>query len=267
MTEEKKVIKDTPVNSTNNQEKKDIQGVEEKSDMQQKTAPKVWYSGFWVRGAAHIIDGLVVFGIIMFIGLPLSIFASFFSMILGPFGFILQLLVSFLGLFIAWGYFIFMTHTYQATLGKMAVGIMVTAETGEKLTLTNVALRETIGKCVSGLVFGVGYIMIAFTDKKQGLHDMIVRSVVVYKDTQQGPNRGVVGVVYAVYGFLMVMVMTAVILMTVGIIALTIFGISTSDWETTSEYNHDRNEMHMDDFFQESYDDNFTKMQSLMTEL
>ena len=257
MTEEKKEVKDTNVNTASGKEKEPAGVVEKKLDSKQKDVPKIWYSGFWVRGAAHIIDGLVVFGIIVCIGLPLSIFFGFFSVILGPLGFILQFVVSFLGLFIAWGYFIFMTHKYQATLGKMAVGVKVTAETGEKLSLKNIVIRETIGKFVSSLIFGVGYIMIAFTQKKQGLHDMIVRSAVVYKDVQQGPNKGVVGVVYAVYVFLMMMVMAAVTFMIIVVAGLTIFGLSTSDWSNASEYNSGGSESQMEDLFQDYYYDDF----------
>ena len=68
----------------------------------------------------------------------------------------------------------------QATVGKLAVGIKVTTTEGEKLTFVKALLRH-IGKIISGLIIFIGYIMAAFTEKRQALHDFIAGSLVVKK--------------------------------------------------------------------------------------
>lgn len=69
---------------------------------------------------------------------------------------------------------------FQATIGKLAVGIKVTGTDGSRLTFVKALLRH-IGKIVSGMIIFIGYIMAAFTEKKQALHDMIASSIVVKK--------------------------------------------------------------------------------------
>jgi uncharacterized RDD family membrane protein YckC len=171
------------------------------------------YSGFWVRGAGHIIDGVVIGLITMVVVVPLTIVLAIVSALtsspfLQIFG---QGIGSLLGLIIGFGYYIFMTHKYQATLGKMAIGAKVQAQDGTPLSLNQIVLRETIGKLASSMTLGIGYIMVAFTQKKQGLHDIIAESVVVYTDQEKGPNKLAVGIVYGVYAFFFILFFTLLV--------------------------------------------------------
>jgi uncharacterized RDD family membrane protein YckC len=68
----------------------------------------------------------------------------------------------------------------QASVGKMALGIKVTDMNGERIPFGKALLRS-IGKIISGMIMYIGYIMAAFTEKKQGLHDMIANTLVVKK--------------------------------------------------------------------------------------
>ena len=65
----------------------------------------------------------------------------------------------------------------QATLGKMAVGIYVTNERGERIGFGRATARY-VASILSALILGIGYLMVAFTDRKQGLHDMIAGTLV-----------------------------------------------------------------------------------------
>jgi uncharacterized RDD family membrane protein YckC len=69
---------------------------------------------------------------------------------------------------------------YQATVGKLALGLKVTDMDGNNLDFVK-ALVRNICKIISGMIMGIGYIMAGFTDKKQGLHDMIANTLVVKK--------------------------------------------------------------------------------------
>ncbi|NBS23526.1 MAG: hypothetical protein EBS78_06045 [Altererythrobacter sp.] len=64
------------------------------------------------------------------------------------------------------------------TLGKIAVGIIVTDTNGNRITWLR-ALGRYFAKILSGIVLLIGHIMVAFTERKQGLHDMICSTLVV----------------------------------------------------------------------------------------
>lgn len=78
-------------------------------------------------------------------------------------------------------YFTFMESSKnQATVGKMAMGIIVTDLNGGKLDFSK-ALVRNLCKIISNFTMLIGYIMAAFTEKKQALHDMIAITLVVKK--------------------------------------------------------------------------------------
>lgn len=141
-------------------------------DVESVSQSPVRYAGFWIRFVAVIIDGIIVF----FISLPIIVIFKFVLSIESS-GF-LNLLSS----VISWGYYIYMTDKYQATLGKKAMGIMVVNESLIKASLGNIVLRETVGKIVSAIILLIGYIMAAFTSKKRALHDLIAGTVVIYRN-------------------------------------------------------------------------------------
>lgn len=73
---------------------------------------------------------------------------------------------------------------YQASLGKLALGLVVTDAQGNKLDFSK-ALVRNLCKLISNLTFTIGYIMAGFTDKKQALHDVIAGTLVVRKQSNQ----------------------------------------------------------------------------------
>lgn len=128
------------------------------------------YAGFWIRAWANFLDGLVLM-------IPSILIRISFSLIMPEM--IEKMVAPVLGMAVSWGYFIYMTDKYQATLGKKWCGLKVVAENQEKLNITQIILRETVGKLVSAFILLIGYIMVAFTEKKQGLHDKLAGSVVI----------------------------------------------------------------------------------------
>ena len=60
----------------------------------------------------------------------------------------------------------------------MAMGLRVVTGEGKRLTFLN-ATGRFFARILSGAIFCIGYIMVAFTDRKRGLHDMIANTVVV----------------------------------------------------------------------------------------
>ena len=133
------------------------------------------YAGFWKRFAAAIIDGfsLMIGGFIIggFLGLiyGLATGTSQGSEILG----------NMVGILMGWLYFALMeSSSKQGTLGKMALGIKVTDLSGNAISFGKATGRH-FSKIVSMIILSIGYLLAAFTPKKQGLHDMMAGCLVV----------------------------------------------------------------------------------------
>ncbi len=62
----------------------------------------------------------------------------------------------------------------------MALGLKIVTAQGGKLTWGKAILRY-VGYFVSGIILGIGYLMVFFTENKKGLHDMIAGTRVVKK--------------------------------------------------------------------------------------
>lgn len=140
------------------------------------------YAGFWLRLVATLIDGVIISAVT----LPLAIVVvllNVFSLRGSDFGAGLAIspiinLVSVVG---EWLYYALMeSSSYQGTLGKMALSLKVTDLAGNRISFGR-ATGRFFGKWLSNLILGIGYLMIAFTEKKQGLHDMIAGTLVVRK--------------------------------------------------------------------------------------
>ena len=135
------------------------------------------YAGFWRRLVAYIIDGLLlgIVGRLIFGGfaLPFLFFPKMKSL-MGP-----NFFFTYFSL--GWIYFALMESSYrQATLGKMALGIMVTDLEGKRISFARATGRH-FSKIISGFILFIGFIMAAFTQKKQALHDLIADCLVIKK--------------------------------------------------------------------------------------
>ena len=148
--------------------------------------PAVEYAGFWRRLAASVIDGVL---------LTIAFFAAVFTIeviyaaITGyeadevPESTTNSLVYMAWAatLILGWLYYVAMeSSTKQATLGKMALGIVVTDMKGQRVSFGRATGRYS-GKIVSGIILCIGYFIVAFTEKRQGLHDIMADCLVVVK--------------------------------------------------------------------------------------
>jgi uncharacterized RDD family membrane protein YckC len=135
------------------------------------------YAGFWVRFLAWFIDQIIVGiagGMIGVIAGLMMVASGIDPQAFGP-----QNGLRLLGIAISLAYFSALeSSSSQATLGKMALGLKVTDVHGRRLTFGN-ALGRNLAKILSGLILAIGYIMAAFDDRKQGLHDKIASTLVM----------------------------------------------------------------------------------------
>ena len=123
------------------------------------------------------------------------------------------------------GYFAVMhASSSQATLGKMAVGIKVTDEDGQRIGIVR-GIGRFFATFVSSLILLVGYLMAAFTDRKRALHDMIASTLVVDRwaytshPERQRTSSGTVTIVILVIGGLLILAYLALIMLAVGLAA------------------------------------------------
>jgi uncharacterized RDD family membrane protein YckC len=76
-------------------------------------------------------------------------------------------------------YYVVFTGSCGQTPGKMLLHLKVVRSDGSAMTYGRAALREILGKFVSGITLGVGYLMVVFDARKQGLHDKIADTCVL----------------------------------------------------------------------------------------
>ena len=85
---------------------------------------------------------------------------------------------------IGWLYYALMeSSSRQATVGKIALGLRVTDLNGERITFLR-ATGRYFGKIISGMILYIGFIMAAFTEKRQALHDLMAECLVVSNPSQ-----------------------------------------------------------------------------------
>lgn len=149
------------------------------------------YAGFWERFAAAFIDGIVTgvaSNIITYATLGVTDFSD--SEPISPYqdpadqliaiytGMLPALVISTV---MSWLYSAFMeSSANQGTLGKMALNIKVTDLYGERISFGR-ATGRFFAKYISAFTLLIGYIMAAFTERKQALHDMIAGTLVMKK--------------------------------------------------------------------------------------
>jgi len=141
------------------------------------------YGGFWRRFAAAFLDGLILWAVgfgakflmRMSAGVPIGSLwkpstgaAPLYSCAEG-----LVLLV------VGWIYGAGLESSVkQATLGKMALEMRVTDLAGRRISFGRATGRH-FGKYLSALFLGIGFLMVGFSQMKQGLHDMMAGTLVV----------------------------------------------------------------------------------------
>jgi uncharacterized RDD family membrane protein YckC/cytochrome c-type biogenesis protein CcmH/NrfG len=131
---------------------------------------KIGYAGFWRRLGAAIPD-LIIAGIAAFI--------TYIILEHGKFPYPVPGTVLITGAFFLFIYSpLFISSRYQASIGKILFGIIVVYDNGRRLPFSRALIRE-LGKYVSLLTLGIGFILIGFTQKRQGLHDLLADTVVI----------------------------------------------------------------------------------------
>lgn len=132
------------------------------------------YAGFWMRFWAYLLDLIVVGSIERLIIKPLF---RILEIPLVEFNMFAP--ISIASAIIFYLYFVLMTKYFHQTLGKMVFGLKVIDLKSEKISWGTILFREWIGRFISATLV-IGYIIVAFLPKKQGLHDLFTDTSVIH---------------------------------------------------------------------------------------
>ena len=154
--------------------------------------PRVEYAGFWLRAVAFLVDNVVMSVAILVVLVPLIFLTGLGSLLshinfeeeMNDAGVIVIIGFFFLALvasvLVTWLYHALMESSeWQATVGKRMFGLVVTDTAGQRVSFARASGRH-FGKIITNMlpVF-IGYLMAAFTERRQALHDMIAGCVIL----------------------------------------------------------------------------------------
>jgi uncharacterized RDD family membrane protein YckC len=140
----------------------------------------VQYGGFWIRVGAALLDA-VLLNIVFFIISAFWMGASGINRAADPLKLLaLEGWLLLIQLIIGVSYEVFFIGRFGATPGKMTCRLKVVTADGGRLSYAG-ALGRYFSKAVSGLLVGIGYLMVAFDEEKRGLHDRMCNTRVIRK--------------------------------------------------------------------------------------
>jgi len=150
-----------------------------------------------MRFLAYVIDSLLLSAILLPLGFILglvmaaSIDPNSSEMMLA------NMMVNVGSLAVGWLYNALLeSSSWQGTVGKKVLGLRVTDLAGQRISFGKASGRY-FGKILSGMICFVGFIMVAFTEKQQGLHDLMAGTLVLsggpiepYREPPPAPDFG-----------------------------------------------------------------------------
>lgn len=137
------------------------------------------YAGFWWRVLAYLIDSLIMSAVFV----PLGIVIGLVIMASGadensPVMPLINLSLNGLSILGSWLYHgLLESSSWQGTIGKKVCGLRVTDLDGNRINFAR-ATGRYFATILSSMICLIGFVMVAFTEKKQGLHDILAGTLV-----------------------------------------------------------------------------------------
>jgi uncharacterized RDD family membrane protein YckC len=152
------------------------------------------FAGFWRRLGAYTVDCTIIFFIFIILAsiASLAFFSgaisgnskNFIADLADPVRFSsIKILIWLFFIFFDIAYFTYFHGTTGRTPGKMLLGLQVVSEDGTPISF-GIAFLRAVGYLVSGALFNLGFIWVAFDKRKQGWHDKIAGTVVIIREPQ-----------------------------------------------------------------------------------
>jgi uncharacterized RDD family membrane protein YckC len=139
-------------------------------------------AGFWIRLAAWIADIVCLFLATIALAVLVLVTIWFGGRMGGEINDQVMALAGYSSAAIVMAsgflYFTLFVGSRGQTPGKILFGLRIVPVNGKQMTYGRACLRSLFW-IVSLLLFSIGFLMIAFTPRKQGLHDMLARTYVI----------------------------------------------------------------------------------------
>ena len=130
----------------------------------------VAYAGFWLRFAAYLLDFLLLGAVQSVLGVGVFMMTNDLQTLAN---------LSPVSGAISWAYFaLFESSPMRGTVGKYTLGLFVADKHGDPITFRRASARYWL-KILSSLTLMVGWLMAAFTPRKQALHDILAGTLVL----------------------------------------------------------------------------------------
>src|SRR5689334_17118391 len=161
------------------------------------------YGGFWVRLGAHFVDYFIIsfISVAAVTGVVLVVTGKF--VVYGEIGLVTAVVAMFY-------HASFVASERMATPGKRLFGLYVTDDQGRRLDIGH-ALGRHVAAALSWITLGIGFVMIAYSDRNKALHDFKAGTVV-----QRRPGDSTGGMI-VVFGIVFVAVFGGGLLYWVGV--------------------------------------------------
>ncbi len=161
-------------------------------DTKNSTTLTVTVAGFGRRLVATLIDGLLL-GFFTFI---LAFVIGFVALLVEMFNYNpnepapIDQLIILCAAILSLIYYVGSWTKSGQTLGKTLLGLKIVNANGTPISGGKAFLRY-IGYIISGAVFSLGFLWLAFDSKRQGWHDKIASTLVIYSDDRFLPEDNV----------------------------------------------------------------------------
>jgi uncharacterized RDD family membrane protein YckC len=147
------------------------------------------YASFWLRFAAYLIDtfivSLVFVPVVLVLGIVLAASSDSRDDATAELIQAVNMVINLVSIVATWLYSSLLeSSSWQGTVGKKLIGLRVTDLNGSRISFGKATGRH-FGKILSSLICLVGFIMAAFTEKRQALHDQLAGTLVL-----TGPSPG-----------------------------------------------------------------------------
>lgn len=135
---------------------------------------KVEYAGFIIRWVAFTIDNAILAFITIMLLFPFPTFED--GMLVGIYRTFITILLILVTIS-------FWVKYDGATPGKKIMKIKIVNEDNFQTIDFKTGAKRYLGYIFSSIIFLVGFLMVGFKKKKQGLHDIFSKTVVVHTDS------------------------------------------------------------------------------------
>lgn len=137
------------------------------------------YAGFWLRFAAWLLDMFAIAVITFAVAAIAIIVLDLAAPNPGGYDSNRTVLMQVALIAVPWLYYtVAESSRHQGTFGKRMIGLRVVDESGRRISFAR-ANGRFWSKQLSALMLGIGYLVCAFTQRKQALHDLISGCYVV----------------------------------------------------------------------------------------